>query len=293
MSSAFSVLSAATAPGAVTNEDAFGLWPDPQSPVVAWVLDGVTGVNDRSLLPGSSDAAWFVDQVQHLLPELLSAGPDRPIAALIGALVERLELRQSASWLDARGADGRETPAASFAMVRLLGEDIEIARLGDCLVTIERLDGGAKTLAHPVLERMEAETKQAIEDLQSAGVTDPADIRRRLDPMMVKQRRRRNRPEGYGVLAAEPDCLAMLHVDRFPAQAIGRILLSSDGYYRLVDHYSAVTDTGLLRQTAELGVERLLAELRAIEAGDPAGAKYPRLKMSDDATAVLLGVRRT
>jgi len=290
MKPAFTLLSAVTAPGSKVNEDAYGLWPVPNSAQAAWVLDGVTGINDRVLLPGPSDAAWFVGQVQEALPALLSEQPDRPIADLVGALVRELERRQSTSWLGTHGADGRETPAASFALLRSMGEELEIARLGDCLVLVERKDGSVITLEHPVLEAMEAKTRAAILEFRAGGISDPAEVLRRMTPTLRVQRASRNRPDSYGVLAAEQACVAMLHVDRLPLNGTNRVLLASDGYYRLVDHYSMVTDADLVRRTAEQGAGRLLAELRAIEAGDPTGAAYPRLKMSDDATALLLKV---
>src|SRR5688572_22578116 len=123
MAMTFSVLSAATAPGSRINEDAYGVWPDLVACRAAWVLDGVTGLNDRALLPGPSDAAWFVAQVQELLPGLLAEQPAAPAAALISTLAARLEARQAAAWLDARGADGRETPAASFTLVRMMEDE--------------------------------------------------------------------------------------------------------------------------------------------------------------------------
>ena len=288
MTPAFTLLSAATGPGGTINEDAYGLWPAAGAPRAAWVQDGVTGINDRALLPGPSDAAWFVAQVQEVLPALLSKEPDRPIAGLVAALVVELERRQAASWLDERGADGQETPAASFALVRLLGEQVEIDRLGDCLVLIERRDGSVTTLDHPVLEQIEAQIKAAVMALQAAGITDPGEIRSRMMPTLRAQRVRRNQVGGYGVLAAEMSCLTMLHSDLLALADVSRILLASDGYYRLVDHYAAVTDAELLRGTAERGAEGLVSALRTIEAGDPMGARFPRLKMSDDATAVLL-----
>jgi hypothetical protein len=82
----------------------------------------------------------------------------------------------------------------------------------------------------------------------------------------------------------------MITLDRFPVRAVRRVLLASDGYYRLVDHYHAVSDTELVRETELHGADVLLRKLRAIEAGDPLGAEYPRLKISDDATAVLIGL---
>jgi Protein phosphatase 2C len=291
MISSFSPLTAATQPGAKVNEDGYGSWPA-ETPRAAWVLDGVTGINDRALLPGPSDAAWFVAQVQEALPALLSGAPDRPAADLIGALADELERRQSAAWLDERGADGRETPAASFALVRVIGNDIEILRLGDCLVLIEGTDGAVTVLDHPVLAAIEAETRSALLALRATGITDPKQAFAAMLPRLRAERQRRNLPDGYGVLAAEQSCVLMVHVDRMPAHDVRRILLASDGYYRLVDHYNAASDAELVRRTAALGADALLTQLRAIEAADPLATTYPRLKIADDATALLIAVNQ-
>jgi len=288
--SAFTLLSAATEAGSKINEDAYGLWPAHDAPRAAWVLDGVTGINDRRLLPGASDAGWFVAQVQEALPALLSHAPGIPTKNLVGALARELGRRQSASWLDTRAGDGSETPAASFALIRLLDEEIEIARLGDCLVLLESSDGAVTVMDHPVLAQIEAETKRAVLELRANSITDPQQVLERMMPSLRAQRRRRNLPDGYGVLAAEQNCVSMLHVDRIPARALRHVLLASDGYYRLVDHYNAKTDAELVRETERQGADALVQQLRAIEAADPLGVAYPRLKMRDDATAVLIGV---
>jgi hypothetical protein len=291
MISSFTPLSAATQPGAKVNEDGHGCWPE-TAPCAAWVLDGVTGINDRALLPGPTDAAWFVAQVQEALPLLLSASPDMPAVDLVGALVEQLERRQSAAWLDARGADGRETPAASFALVRLIGSEIEVLRLGDCLVLLEASDGTVTVMDHPVLATIEAETRDALLALRARGITDPKQAFTAMMPRLRAERLRRNTPDGYGVLAAERSCLPMLHLDRIPAHTLRRVLLVSDGYYRLVDHYGAASDAELVRRTEELGADAMLEQLRAIEAADPMATRYPRLKIADDATALLIGVNQ-
>ena len=289
MISSFSPLSAATQPGTKVNEDGYGCWPA-EAPHAAWVLDGVTGINDRALLPGPTDAAWFVAQVQEVLPALLSSARDMPAADLVGALVDELERRQSAAWLDARGADGRETPAASFALVRLIGSDIEVLRLGDCLVLLEAADGTVTVMDHPVLAAIEAETRGALLALRAQGITDPKQAFAAMLPQLRAQRLRRNLPDGYGVLAAERSCVPMIHLDRIPARTLRRILLVSDGYYRLVDHYGAASDAELVHRTVELGADAMLQQLRVIETADPMATQYPRLKIADDATALLIAV---
>ena len=289
MISSFTPLCAATQPGSKINEDGYGSWPV-QAPRAAWVLDGVTGINDRALLPGPTDAAWFVAQVQEALPALLSTSPDMPAADLVGALVDELERRQSAAWLDVRGADGRETPAASFALVRLIGSDIEVLRLGDCLVLLEATDGTVTVMDHPVLAAIEAATRDALLALRAQGIMDPKQAFAAMLPQLRAQRLRRNLPDGYGVLAAERSCAPMIHIDRIPARTLRHILLASDGYYRLVDHYGAASDAELVRRTAELGADAMLQQLRAIETADPIATQFPRLKIADDATALLIAV---
>lgn len=285
---AFTLQSAITAPGSRINEDAYGMWPDERAPRAAWVLDGVTGINDRTLFPGPTDAAWFVAQVQEELPALLHAMPERPVAELIARLADALHARQEAAWLSPAGADGRETPAASFALVRQLGDEIEIARLGDCLVLLEAMDGSVRVLDDPILSGIEADIKARIVAMRAQGVLDAGALLSQMMPFLRDVRRRRNVASGYGVLAADRACLGLLQVDRFPAGELRHILLASDGYYRLVDVYGAMPDAELLRRTAQSGAENLLAELRALEAADRAGTRHPRLKMADDATALLL-----
>lgn len=280
--------SAVTAPGSKINEDAFGVWPSPQAPKAAWVLDGVTGINDRALLPGPTDAAWFVAQAQETLPALLATAGNWPALELIAQLSDTLAARQNAAWLSPEGAAGHETPAASFALCRRLGASLEIARLGDCLVLLEWMDGGVQLLDDPALSAIEADLKVRILYLRAKGVTDSAATLSTLMPVLREVRRSRNVAGGYGVLAADRGCLDLLQVDRFPAEELRSILLVSDGYYRLVDVYEAMPDAELLRRTIKVGAEKMLAELRAIEAADPRGERHPRLKMADDATALLL-----
>lgn len=284
----FTLHSAVTAPGSKTNEDAYGTWPDARAPQAAWVLDGVTGINDRALLPGPTDAAWFVTQAQEVLPALLAAVGDQPAPDLIAQLSDALATRQEAAWLSTDGAAGHETPAASFVLCRQLGAAIEIARLGDCLVLLEWMDGHVQLLDDPALAAIEADLKARILHLRAQGIADPAATLRAMMPVLRDIRRRRNVAGGYGVLTADRCCLDLLQVDRFPGSDLRSILLVSDGYYRLVDVYGAMPEAELLRRTLKSGAEKMLAELRAIETADPLGALHPRLKMADDATALLL-----
>jgi hypothetical protein len=66
------------------------------------------------------------------------------------------------------------------------------------------------------------------------------------------------------------------------------LLLASDGFLALASDYGAYSADTLMTAAMTRGLKALGEELRAIEAGDAGGDRFPRFKKSDDATALLL-----
>ena len=69
------------------------------------------------------------------------------------------------------------------------------------------------------------------------------------------------------------------------------ILLGTDGFLALAIDYGRYSPESLLAAAEQRGLALLGDELRAVEAADPDGLRYPRFKRSDDATALLLALR--
>jgi hypothetical protein len=63
------------------------------------------------------------------------------------------------------------------------------------------------------------------------------------------------------------------------------LLAMTDGFYRLADPYALYAPAQLVDACAERGLEAMLAELRALEAGG--GAPGLAVKAVDDASAVM------
>ena len=59
----------------------------------------------------------------------------------------------------------------------------------------------------------------------------------------------------------------------------------SDGATRLVDRFSLLDWTDFLGIPAEQGPEAIIAQVRAAEASDPDGQRWPRGQRHDDASA--------
>ena len=72
------------------------------------------------------------------------------------------------------------------------------------------------------------------------------------------------------------------------AEAGALLLLATDGFLALAANYDAYDAGGLIAAAKSRGLTALGEELRAIEAADAGGDRFPRFKTSDDATALLL-----
>ena len=109
---------------------------------------------------------------------------------------------------------------------------------------------------------------------------------------LTELRASRNRINSGNHWLFSPDVKAASHVSRrlMKVQPGSEILLLTDGFLALASDYGAYSADSLMAAAQGKGLAALGAELRAIEAGDPGGDRFPRFKTSDDATALLLKV---
>lgn len=277
--------------GAVTqgsgsiNEDGWGFLGKSEDVSAAWIFDGVTGINGRNFLGGTTDAAWFVAKAHAHLLQL--AGLDLPLPEILARLVKLLirDFQTAAEGLDI--PKDFDPPAACLILVKRYGETWKALRLGDsCLLA--RDGDGAHTIhsASPnnILDNW-LSTEAA--KRRDAGVLDIKLLVAEFRPQLLKGRKLRNTQGAYSILEARE--AATEFAEYLDLGTPRDILLCTDGYYRAVDHYGLHTDETLIEASSSNGgVARVLASLRATEASDPTCQKYLRFKPADDATAVLL-----
>ena len=277
--------------GAVTqgsgsiNEDGWGFLGKSENVSAAWIFDGVTGINGKNFLGGTTDAAWFVAKAHAHLLQL--AGLDLPLPEILARLVKLLirDFQTAAEGLDI--PKDFDPPAACLILVKRYGETWKALRLGDsCLLA--RDGDGAHTIhsASPnnILDNW-LSTEAA--KRRDAGVLDIKLLVAEFRPQLLKGRKLRNTQGAYSILEARE--AATEFAEYLDLGTPRDILLCTDGYYRAVDHYGLHTDETLIEASSSNGgVARVLASLRATEASDPTCQKYLRFKPADDATAVLL-----
>jgi hypothetical protein len=277
----FKLLDSISVPGnpAKANEDSFGA-----EARAAVVMDGATGLGDN-LMPGKSDAAWLSTFGARRLMAYARDGAslqEAVTASLFDAQTSFEALRRrppSETW---------ETPFASMMLVAEVPQGFDALWFGDCAALVKRPDAPVEIIGD-ALEKREKEAQRVARLAQKHGLSPAAGINRPqyLDALR-KARNHVNTVEGSWAFG--PDVRAADHVNsrKFEAPTGTRILLCSDGFLALVSDYKAYDAEGLIAACQTKGLDALAKELRAIEANDMDGAKFPRFKTSDDATALFV-----
>jgi len=278
----FELLDSLSLPGdaAKPNEDAFG-----HDATAAVVLDGATPLGD-GLMPGPSDAAWIAQfGARRLLAHLRDGEGARK--AVRGALADAQKsfeaLRRHAP------EEMWQTPCASM-MLAVAGEGgVEFLSFGDCAALVQP-QGGAVMVVGETFDKRAAEAKRAQAIAKEKNLSPASGLSR--PEFLGALRATRNRVNSGSYWLFSPDAKAASHAARRIVTAAPgtRLLLASDGFLSLASDYGAYGADSLMQAAVEKGLETLGEELRAIEADDAVGDKFPRFKKSDDATALLLRV---
>lgn len=263
------------------NED---LWGATES--AAWILDGATGIAEERVLPGPSDARWLVDRVDAALRQ--AAGPAAALSEVLREVARQAMAAFSAAALR-RHAPAMDMPCACLALVRLTAGGLELANIGDCRILHPRPDGTLSCFGTSRLTALDEATRQELIRLQGAGVRHD-EVWPLLLPRIRRNRGSMNEPDGYWILDLTERWIDHVDTARLEARSGDRLLLATDGFWRLVDTYGRYDEEALFAAALSQGLRPLARELRAIEAADEECRRHPRLKARDDATAVLVGV---
>ena len=255
--------SAATEPGAFdkANEDWAAV-----SPYAAVVLDGVT-VFEEANSGCIHGTPWYVNQ---LGPRLLAAASTQDVslqAALRDAISAVADLHADTCDLNQVGA-----PSAAVAIVRIGEHSVEYLVLADVTILLDSADG----LSVLSDERV-ADTVNDLAGKESVGAE-----------VMKRRERYRNREGGYWVAAADPSVADHAKTGQIPLKGFGHAALMSDGVTRLVSPFEQTSWHGLLAAVLNSGPASVIRHVRSIEAADAQGERWPRFKVSDDATIAVI-----
>jgi serine/threonine protein phosphatase PrpC len=213
------------------------------------------------------------------------------LRTLVGDVARDMTVKFEAERLRAPSAR-YEIPWTTLSMIRVADGRLDVAFVGDSRVLVEtasddEVHNFGINPSRSALETKLAEKMLAARNGQALGVES---IRATVMPDLRRSRDTVNTPQGFWLLG--PDAAVGPHISVASLELKGpaTVLLATDGFYALVEDYKRYGDRELIATAQTLGLSILGRELRHIEDDDPEGAKYPRMKKSDDATALLVRV---
>lgn len=252
----------------------------------AVVMDGATGLGEQ-LMPGPSDAAW----VARFGANRLMAHSDEDLNPHDAVAASLRDTENSFVHLRRRAPiETYEIPFSSMMFVAQSGSGFDALWFGDCAALVER-PGENVELVGDAIKKKARESGRAAALASSLGESAAsAGVRDTFLPALRAARNMVNTERGGWLFG--PDARAAEHVAsaRVAAPAGTILLLVSDGFLALASDYERYDVANLMHAARTRGLAVLGGELREVEAEDPNGARFPRFKKSDDATALLLEI---
>lgn len=255
------------------------------------IFDGASSVSERHYLDAVlGDPAWFVQQFALALQQVVA-----PDVSQAGSVVRALDVMrgQHAALLTAT-VPPYAWPIAALTWVRLRDADdtghadgsvqASVYALGDCKLFLLDEHGAASDL-DPYVNPQEGLLKTAIEQMKRDGLDEQARWARLL-PMLRDRRVSQNTSLQPSILCLHPQGPFAAREHRLIINKAARLVLMTDGFYRLVDSYHLYDDSGLLQACASQGLPALMQELRAYEAGKSGTGAV--VKKTDDATVAMI-----
>ena len=268
------------------NEDAWGM----NGGEAAWVIDGATGLGEQLLRGALSDAAAYAQQANiQFKSTLKEKNTDlrtdlRRTVKALGEWVQSNLIREPESLF--------ELPSAATGLIKINSDKLNMAFLGDIKCILGR-GQNCITYGSSPLEALERNMLEELAGLQRRFPDATAEeIRNALNPILRQNRSLMNTENGYWVMSDDTRAAEHAYCATDSIEPGDQILLMSDGFYRLIDTFNLYSPHNLMaRATAPNGLSFLYNELRIVENSDPDGRRYPRVKKSDDATAIFLTIK--
>lgn len=245
------------------------------------ILDGATGLGKQNIPNYQSDALWFVREFTKYFKENLfkfTITED-----IIFNTLKDIETIYLKNILDLPFQKYNYPSAGMILAHKHKADSIDFYRLGDCEAFVKSNNKSKKIFNSSYLNELDSYSINKMQKYIKAGFSTK-EARRRIMHILQSNRNKMNVENGYWVLSIVKSDIQNIiqHIEKIivPIECNDVILLASDGYSALTDKYN--------KDIFQFTLKDGLNIIRDIENSDSNLIKYPRLKKSDDATALLL-----
>ncbi len=264
-------------PGKQINEDSAAI-----TSTGAWVLDGATGLGDNRIHE-KSDAKWFVDQWNDYLLKHIN-NMEYSLKEIVKAGI--IEIKHHYYQYVKEKIEPIDLPSSGIALIRWR-DKIEYFLLGDCSLLIKKEEEPIKKYKDHKLEVLDNQVISAIRALIRNKNLSLLEAREQVKDMLIKNRLLKNTSNGYWILGFDQKAVDYAITGQIIHENM-EVLMMTDGFSAIEDKYAYIKENQLFDDAKEKGLKYLYNLIREIENKDPDGIQYPRLKQSDDASAVYI-----
>ena len=246
------------------------------------ILDGATGLGPSRIKESDSDAYWFVNAFKQYFLAQLANYSDVKVLLQNTLLKLELEYKKLVNTLPTKKY---EFPSAGMILLHKINDmEVNAYRLGDCELFHCTPNQVTKVFKDSKLNDLDAISINKLSKHLLKGI-DYQEARKLILPTLQKHRELMNTKDGYWVLSIIQSSITEI-INNIECISIdltrdSSLLLVSDGYGAIVEKYK---QSNICQYT----LEETLSKIRTIEKLDQELLTYPRLKHSDDSTAILL-----
>lgn len=179
--------------------------------------------------------------------------------------------------------------SACALLVRVNDTYVEFAHAGDCMLIAMYEDGAIRLVTRDQLEVVDRPTRQLWAEGVASGLTSHDELWQLLKPQIHAGRALMNTVNGYSVLNGEPELADHMEYGRISRAQLTSLILFSDGLIDPQREHSLEQELKqIVLRIKSMGLENYIQWLIQVEESDPACLKFPRVKKSDDKTAIYL-----
>ncbi|CAN7762342.1 PP2C family serine/threonine-protein phosphatase [Paenibacillus sp. LjRoot153] len=179
--------------------------------------------------------------------------------------------------------------SACALLVRINDTYVEFAHAGDCMLIAMYEDGTIRLVTRDQLEVVDRPTRQLWAEGVASGLTSRDKLWQLVKPQIHVGRALMNTLNGYSVLNGEPELADHMEYGRISRAQLKSLFLFSDGLIDPQREHSLEQELKqIVFRVKSMGLENYIQWLIQVEESDPSCLKFPRVKKSDDKTAIYL-----
>ncbi|WP_123043026.1 protein phosphatase 2C domain-containing protein [Cohnella candidum] len=249
------------------------------------VIDGATSLSPYASADGKTGGYLASRLVASTIEGALQREDAMPLPDLLLMANRALREEMLQAGIDVKRKE--QLWCAGAAFVRISSCGVEYAQTGDCMIVAIYRDDTVRVITRDQLAEIDRETYRLWAEGVSLGLKARGELWAYVKSQIVRGRQSANTLDGYGVLNGDPSAGCFLEFGRLNRNHLKSLLLMTDGLYmpkRAGEPlFDAAETAGIIRQSDLCDYMKQVIE---IEESDPECLVYPRVKKSDDKTAI-------